>query len=229
MIDSRGLGYLCGANGALALYGHSVAAQARGLRAAPVEGTQRAPVMPKSLSSLAAAIGSMVPSGTTVGESAPFSATVVADKDIRSVAMYVGRVGAAKQSFSMSFVGSDTWQTNLSGRSDDNWEWYVVVREKGRGKGTTTSDIAQFAVSTGGGSDVTNERWTDGGAVQTAAGRILFTMADGNYVCSGTAVTDTTTDRPVDHPHGRSLHLRRPKQGLCDQRPVHPKSGRRWD
>ena len=201
VIDSRGLGYLRGANGALAPYGHSVAAQARGLRAAPVEGTQRAPVMPKSLSPLAAAIGSMVPSGTTVGESASFSATAVADNSIRSVSMYVGRVGAAKQSFSMSFVGSDTWQTNLSGLSDGNWEWYVVVREKGRGKGTTTSDTAQFTVSTGGGGggggDVANERWTDGGAVQTAAGRILFTMADGNYVCSGTAVTDATTGRSI--------------------------------
>ena len=147
--------------------------------------------------------GSMSPDGTTVGASATFSVTVTADKSVRSVDTYVGPVGSTKQSFSTSFVGADTWQADLQGFSDGAWEWYVIIREKGRGRVTTTSETVQFTVSTGGGGggggggDITNERWTSGGDVQTAAGRILFTMSDGNFVCSGTAVTDATTGRSI--------------------------------
>ena len=144
--------------------------------------------------------GSLSPDGTTVGASATFSVTVTADKSVRSVDMYVGLVGGTKQSFSTPFVGGDTWQANLQGFSDGDWEWYVIVREKGRGRVTTTSETVQFTVSTGGGGGgggIANERWTSGGDVQTAAGRILFTMSDGNYVCSGTAVTDATTGRSI--------------------------------
>ncbi len=205
VIDSRGLGYLRGANGALAPYGHSVAAQARGLRAAPVRSVERAPATVNASSIFGAAIGSMSPDGTTVGASATFTATVTADKSVRSVDLYVGLVGSTKQSFSMSFTGGNTWQANLQGFSDGDWEWHVIVREKGRGGVSTTSETVQFTVSTGGGGggggcgggDIANERWTCGGDVQTAAGRILFTMADGNYVCSGTAVTDATTGRSI--------------------------------
>jgi hypothetical protein len=208
VIDARGLGYLRRANGSLSPYGHSVAAQAHlaapvgRLGAVPVRSVERAPATVNASSIFGAAIGSMSPDGTTVGASATFSVTVTADKSVRSVDMYVGLVGGTKQSFSTSFVGGDTWQANLQGFSDGDWEWYVIVREKGRGRVTTTSETVQFTVSTGGGGgggggDITNERWTSGGDVQTAAGRILFTMSDGNYVCSGTAVTDATTGRSI--------------------------------
>ena len=49
----------------------------------------------------------MAPNGTTVGASASFTATVVADATIRSIDMHVGSVGGTKQSLSMSFVGGD--------------------------------------------------------------------------------------------------------------------------
>jgi len=39
-------------------------------------------------------------------------------------------------------------------------------------------------------SDVSNAEWTNGGTVQTAAGRIFFVMDGNGYVCSGTLVND---------------------------------------
>lgn len=49
----------------------------------------------------------------------------------------------------------------------------------------------------GGGGVVSNAQWTFGGTVHQAAGRILFELGDGWYVCSGTVVTDGTTGRSI--------------------------------
>ena len=52
----------------------------------------------------------------------------------------------------------------------------------------------------GGGTDdgtVTFGQWDLGDQVLRSSGRILFEMGDGWYVCSGTAVTDSTTGRSV--------------------------------
>ena len=107
----------------------------------------------------------------------------------------------------MSYVSSEgdthTWQLNLTGFSDGNRKWYIDVKDNApRGGNRMTSPIVSFSVDTsgsGGGGDgtVTNTRWTDVGAVQTAAGRIIFSMPGGDYVCSVTAVTDGTTGRSV--------------------------------
>jgi len=55
---------------------------------------------------------------------------------------------------------------------------------------------------TGGGGTkmVTNAAWSAGGAVQKAAGRLLFEMGESYYVCSGTVATDDGTS-------GRSIIL----------------------
>lgn len=42
--------------------------------------------------------------------------------------------------------------------------------------------------------DVSNAKWTHGGVVQNAAGRIFFLMNGDGYVCSGTLVDDGETD-----------------------------------
>jgi hypothetical protein len=49
-------------------------------------------------------------------------------------------------------------------------------------------------------STVADEDWTGGGAVNEAAGRIIFSFGSGNYVCSGTVIKDYGTV-------GRSLVL----------------------
>ena len=49
----------------------------------------------------------------------------------------------------------------------------------------------------GGGGVVTFGEWDLGGQVARSAGRILFELADGWYVCSGTVVTDSTTGRSI--------------------------------
>lgn len=59
-----------------------------------------------------------------------------------------------------------------------------------------------FAKPGGGGgggstSNVSNAEWTAGGAVQKAAGRLLFEMAGVYYVCSGTVATDETSGRSI--------------------------------
>ena len=39
--------------------------------------------------------------------------------------------------------------------------------------------------------------WTQGGVVQTAVGRLLFTFSGKNFMCTATAVTESATDRTV--------------------------------
>jgi V8-like Glu-specific endopeptidase len=45
----------------------------------------------------------------------------------------------------------------------------------------------------GGGTAVTGASWNGGGLVKVTTGKVLFTMAGGNYVCSGSVVTDTSS------------------------------------
>ena len=200
VVDERGRGYRVGQGGELIPHGHTVAAERHGVTATRVPGAQRAPRPSSSPAPMATTVSSLSPDGVTVGASASFTAVVETDARIRSVTMYVGRVGSAKQSFSMSFVGGDVWQANLQGFSDGDWEWYVEARERGGRGARVVSSTASFTVDTGGGGgggNVVNERWTGGGDVQTAAGRILFTMPGGDFVCSGTVATDATTGRSV--------------------------------
>ena len=49
----------------------------------------------------------------------------------------------------------------------------------------------------GGSPDVGNAEWTFDGAVQTAAGRLLYQFGGSYYVCSGTAATDNTSGRSI--------------------------------
>lgn len=207
VIAKNGLGYLRGANGELTPYGHNISAPFTRVTDTPIEGTRYTP-QGKDAGKLAAEIDNMSPaSGTTIGASSSFTVTV-ANANVRGVSVFVGRVGSSKTKFSMTFQGGETWQSNLEGFSNGDWEWYVEVREP-RGVRTYSNTVG-FAVDTGsggggggGGGDcsstelVTNSRWTCGGAVQTAAGRILFTMGSSNYVCSGTVATDGTSGRSI--------------------------------
>lgn len=208
VIDHRGLGYLRSADGALSPYGHSVAAEARPLQSTPFADAAPVPRGGQSAYVVAPIIDAMSPDNETIGESRTFTAEVKTDNGVKQIAAYVAPASASSyQKFQMSYTSSDgntqTWQLALKGFSDGNWKWYIEVRDNARrGGNRVTSHIVSFTVDTsgsGGGGDgtVTNAHWTNGGAVQTAAGRILFTMVNVDYVCSGTAVTDGTTGRSV--------------------------------
>ena len=49
----------------------------------------------------------------------------------------------------------------------------------------------------GSGNNVLGASWTGGGAVLKLSGKVLFTMNSGDYICSGTLITDGANDRSI--------------------------------
>jgi hypothetical protein len=216
VIDHRGLGYLRGASGDLQPYGHNVAAERSQLRAVPV------PMKPPSgggggggSDTIAPSVSVLDPTaGATIGASHTFSAEVTDDVGVRSVTFEVRTSGSnTSQSFSASPSGN-TWSVTLEGFTDGDWEWRVIAKDTARkGGNTTTTSWIGFSVDTGGtpppppppgGGDVTDADWIGVGDVTQAVGRIYFEMPSNRrlnrwngYVCSGTAVTDSTAGRSV--------------------------------
>jgi hypothetical protein len=213
VVDHRGLGYLRGADGTLQPYGHDRPAVLRTVPTGqPVPqnqpSTQPAPMASPTITILDPA------AGATIGAAHVFEASVVSDVALRSVTFIIHYPDGRAGRFSASHAGSNVWQVSFSGFTDGNWGWQVEVKDKGpKGGTTTTTDKSSFTVRTGGGgggggsdgssgTTVTNAEWTSGGDVQTAIGRILFEMPSrGNrwsaYVCSGTAVEETSVDNSV--------------------------------
>jgi hypothetical protein len=48
-----------------------------------------------------------------------------------------------------------------------------------------------------GSGNVTGASWTTGGAILKGSGRVLFSLPGGDYICSGSVVTDTRNDHSV--------------------------------
>ena len=207
VIDERGLGYIRGKGGALHPHGHSIQALN-----SPGSKTPAAKPGSGGNDSTPPAIDetSMNPSsGDTIGASHTFSANVTDNVGVRSVTFVIRYPAGNEQSFSATNSGGDTWSASLSGFTDGNWSWRVEARDtaKGRGNSSETGQVA-FTVDTGGGGDggdggsgdgstVANARWSNGGVVQEAAGRLFYEMPSNSrrkrwvgYVCSGTVVTD---------------------------------------
>ncbi len=153
------------------------------------------------------AISNMDPAvASEIGSTHLFKARVEDPDGIKSVVFSVRNgPGGLEQTFRPSLIGDPadhTWGITLSGFSGgSNWQWWVTAKDgTKKGGNTTVSDVVQFSVS----APVANSPWTDGGDVQTAAGRIYFEMPDtasrsnwSGYVCSGTVVTELETDRSV--------------------------------
>jgi len=209
VVDQRGLGYLRGRDHSLTPYGHSVApelVQVGGVpasqpvaRAKPV-GDTTAP----TITNLAPA------SGATIGTQATFSATVTDQSGVASVSFVIQPPSGTPQTFAAAKGANNVWTTTLTGFTDGSWAWHVVAKDATARGNTATSPTTGFTVSTGGGGGgggdvVPNAEWSTGGAVQSAAGRILFEMPKVQkgrttwvaYVCSGTAVTDTKADASI--------------------------------
>ena len=221
VIDSRGLGYLRRPDGTLQPYGHQIvaetAANSPSPNAKPSGGNGTIGPEITNMDPAAAVAGEEV---VVIGASHIFSATVTDDVEVRSVSFTIQYPdGSTTQPFNANAGAGDLWTVTLSGFSDGNWSWWVVAKDTAkRGGNSTTSDIVNFTVDTGGGgggggsagdsgdNTVANAEWTAGGAVQTAAGRLYFEMPKNakrkgpwaGFVCSGTAVTDSVNnDRSV--------------------------------
>lgn len=70
--------------------------------------------------------------------------------------------------------------------SPDRLRSFAKPRETGKAPGGPGG-------SGGGGTSVTGAAWTGGGKVKATTGKVLFTMAGVDYVCSGSVAQDTST------------------------------------
>lgn len=194
-IDPRGLAYLVRPGGVLEPYGHST--PARG--ALPVAGTSTNTTVSNPSPSDASPIAG--PTGT-------FSATVVEPDSVKTVTFSFqpssgGTVSSVSATRASGTLTNGVWTASFTFPTSGAWSWWVVVKDAGpKGGATFTSTTWSVTVGTGSGTTTTtgtpstkigDASWAFGGQVQNAAGRILFAMADGLYVCSGTAVTDTVS------------------------------------
>ncbi|RLA37856.1 MAG: hypothetical protein DRR03_01775 [Gammaproteobacteria bacterium] len=223
VIDAQGRGYLRRPDGSLEPYGQQRSAQLRAGPQVPNRGKPGGGGGGGGSDTTSPAISNMIPGhGATIGADHTFKAAVTDDSGLKSVNFVITFPSDATQSYSAGHAGNGIWTVNFTGFSDGDWGWHVVAKDNaGKGGNTATSDLVSFTVNTGGGSGgggggggshvVTNAPWcdptdgcTDGGAVQTAAGRIYFEMPSNpkwkrwaGYVCSGTVATDNSSNRSV--------------------------------
>ena len=217
VIDTQGRGYLRRPDGSLEPYGQQRATQLKAGPQTPFPGRPGGGGGGGN-DTTPPAISNMTPAeGATIGADHTFTATVIDASGLKSVNFVITYPSGTTQSFPAGNTGTDTWSVNFTGFSNGDWGWRVVAKDNsGKGGLTTTSDLISFSVDTSGGSGgggggggggsyvVTNEAWSAGGAVQTAAGRIYFEMPSNpkwkrwaGYVCSGTVATDGTSGRSV--------------------------------
>lgn len=204
VIDSRGLTYIRQLDGTWRPHGHSTPALA-GMGTPMAKPSGSTDTTPPSVSNQSPA------DGATVGSSQTFSATVTDASGVKSVSFRITRSDGVSQTFAGSVNGT-TWSATINGFTDGSWTWSVIATDNsGRGGNTTTTSPLSFTVVTGGGGSgggggdiIVNQRWTGGGQVLTAAGRIYFEMPANKrltrwsaYVCSGTVATDGTSGRSI--------------------------------
>lgn len=210
-LDHRGLAYVKGKSGKMEPYGHGKPFELKQLKSAKVPQAKPPSTGGGSSDTTPPDISSMSPAdGATIGTSQTFSAVVTDAGGIRSVTFTVNYTGGT-QSFTASFVGNDTYEVSLQGFPAGAGSWYVTAADTAkRGGNVATSPTLSFTVGGGGGDPgpggdiVENSRWSNGGAIQTAAGRLFYEMPSNKrlthwagYVCSGTAVTDSATGRSI--------------------------------
>jgi hypothetical protein len=216
VIDPKGQGYLRKPDGSLEPYGRQVAdtvGQGITPNAKPSGGSRGGDTTPPAISNMDPA------EGAEIGQSYTFSATVTDASGVKSVSFVIQHPDGNTQSFNANSSSNDSWSVSLQGFSDGNWAWWVIAKDSAkRGGNSATSPTVHFTVNTGGSSGgsssggsssssdtVTNAAWSNGGAIQTAAGRLYFEMPGNSkwkgpwtgYVCSGTVVTDDTTGRSI--------------------------------
>jgi PKD repeat protein len=205
VIDHRGKAYIKGKNGKLTPHGHSAMPELTSPDSKVVKGAIKLDER-ETRDNQAPTVTSRSPADdATIGSSQTFSAVVTDVDGVRSVTFEI-TYGGQTYTFAGNNVGNDTWETTVEGFTNGAGSWRVISRDnvKKRGGNTGTTSSYNFTVEGGGnpgGGVVANSRWTAGGAIQTAAGRLLYEMPNGGgwsgYVCSGTVATDGTTGRSV--------------------------------
>lgn len=214
-LDHRGLAYIRGADGSLEPYGHTTKHE---LKQNQIKSKEKpTPRAKPTQDTTPPTISNLTPTdGSEISAEQVFSAVVTDNSAVRSVTFNI-TYGGQTYNFDGTFVGNDTYQTSVTGFAAGSGSWNVSATDTAkRGGNSATSGTNNFTVGDGGGggggggggsSDVvTNERWADGGAIQTAAGRLFYEMPNrrrgrqltwAGYVCSGTVTTDSATGRSV--------------------------------
>lgn len=207
LIDHRGLGYIKGKNGKLTPYGHSNKPELTSSDSRRSFGSVKLDDQ-VTQDNQAPTVTSRTPSdGATIGSSQTFSAVVTDVDGVREVTFEI-TFGGQTYTFAGNNVGNNTWQTTVEGFTNGAGSWRVISRDnvKKRGGNTGATNSYSFTVDGGtppppGGGVVANSRWANGGAIQTAAGRLLYEMPNNGgwsgYVCSGTVTNDGVTGRSV--------------------------------
>ena len=211
VVDERGLGYERRGNGRLTPHGHGTAAAVPAPTVVPTSQPSEPEPTPRAKPAgdrTGPSISGMSPAAaTTIGTTQTFSATVSDPSGVRSVTFVVTPSGGTSSTFPGTASGS-TWSVTLQGFTPGQWSWSVRATDT-KGNQSTSPTLA-FTVGESSpppppdASVVANAAWTEGGPVQTAAGRIYFEMPTSKtlrtwsgYVCSGTVVQDSATDRSI--------------------------------
>ena len=211
---NNGLGYIMRPDGSLIPHGHNRVTELSKLRGKATKAPMAKPGSGGSDSTPPAITPVEPADGATIGASQRFAVEIVDPSGIRSATLTIIYPDGQTQNFSLANSSGDTWENTLSGFTDGNWAWRVSATDGSKGKGNSaTEGDWSFIVDTNSGGDpgdggssedaVGNSGWS-GGAVQNAAGRILFEMPTNarkkrwaSYVCSGTVATDNTSGRSV--------------------------------
>lgn len=204
LIDSSGKAFIKGRKGELIPYGLS--ADHPKFNRKP--GTDSKDSTPPSITNMDPV------AGTTIGNTYTFSAEVTDTSGVRSAEVIINFPGGNQtQSFSATADGN-TWSVTLQGFTDGAWSWQMKAKDGSSGKGITAiSEPVSFNVDvntapaepgTGSSGTVSNAPWSNGGAIQYAAGRLYFEMPSNRtmrswngYVCSGTVTSDGVTGRSL--------------------------------
>ena len=211
VIDHRGLAYRRGKGGKLKPHGHKTEAELTA-NTRRVKVDTKTPRRKPGSDQTPPTVASTTPAaGATIGASQTFSASVTDTSGVRSVVFEI-TFGGQVYTFDGVNQGGGLWSTTVSGFSNGDGSWRVIATDGAKRVGNQgasgpwgfTVDVGTGGGGGGGGTGggvVQNQRWSAGGAIQTAAGRLLYEMPNGGgwsgYVCSGTVAQDATTGRSI--------------------------------
>lgn len=214
VIHTNGLGYIKNKDGSFTPHGHDKLLQ---LDAQPKAKPSQQKGKPSG-ETTPPVITPIEPSdGAIVGASQRFAANVTDESGVKSVSIIITPPSGASQSFVANRSSGDTWETSISGFTNGSgWSWQIEATDNASRKGNTAvSPLYSFSVDTGAGGGgggggaggdyvVTNSRWTEGGLIIQATGRLLYEMPTDRrlrrwsaYVCSGSVATDMASGRSV--------------------------------